>query len=58
RGGPGLIRSLHDGYRGDLLAAVQAWLTLTGRRLRGRRLGADPIAGPLGAWCGTVWLDD
>ena len=58
RGGPGLIRSLHDADRGDLLVAVQAWLTLTGRRLRGRRLGADPIAGPLGAWCGTVWLDD
>jgi hypothetical protein len=56
--GPGYLGHLHDGYQAELTTEVVAWLRGIGRRLHGRRLHHDPVAGSLGAWCGTVWLGD
>jgi hypothetical protein len=55
---PGFLAHLHEPYVDDLATQVGVWLHAGSRRLRGRRLARDPVAGPLAAWCGTVWLDD
>jgi hypothetical protein len=54
---PGFVQHLHGAQVCELTAAVGAWLRASGHRLRGQRLRRDPVAGLLGAWCGTVWLD-
>ncbi|MDQ1393665.1 MAG: hypothetical protein QOF30_2642 [Acidimicrobiaceae bacterium] len=54
---PGFLQHLHATLVGELTAAVASWLGARGYRLQGRRLRCDPVAGAIGAWCGTVWLD-
>jgi len=53
---PGFHDHLHGAHVADLGLAVRGWLG-SHRRLTGRRLACDPVAGPLGAWCGTVGLN-
>jgi hypothetical protein len=53
---PGFVHHLHRAHLAALAESVQSWLTTTDRRVWGRRMTADAVAGPIGAWCGMVWL--
>ena len=53
----GFVSHLHRSCLDDLTAALESWLGANGHGLRGRRLAADPVAGPIGAWCGPVWCE-
>lgn len=55
--GPGLLGHMPAEHLEDLSRQVREWLGASGHRLRGRRLLADPVAGPLPVWTGTVGLD-